>query len=134
MINYQSSVGIRLWRTLNPEYYKLISKIYQKLQYSAKSSIRDIKISGRSLGGGVIPPPRYALGITQTFLGSWHIYVYIYVLIHKPDSVVYIGFRGWGGVPEAMGGVLFYIGEMKNFAFFQTRKFSKNVKKAMNIL
>ena len=33
-----------------------------------------------------------------------------------------------------MGGVLFYIGEMKNFAFFQTRKFSKNVKKSMKNL
>ena len=36
-----------------------------------------------------------------------------------------------GGGPGSRGGELFYIGEIKNFAFFQTRKFSKNVKKAM---
>ena len=52
--------------------------------------------------------------------------------ISKP--VVYTGFRGWGEGPGRLGGVLFYIGEIKNFAFFQTRKFSKNVKKAMKIL
>ena len=49
-------------------------------------------------------------------------------------TVVYTGFRGWGGVPAGLGGILFYIGEIKNFAFFQTRKFSKNVKKSMKIL
>ena len=53
-------------------------------------------------------------------------------------SVVYTGFCVWGGVPGAMvpfgGGGTFFIGEGKNFAFFQTRKFSKNVKKAMKIL
>ena len=49
-------------------------------------------------------------------------------------TVVYTGFHGWGGVPAGLGGVLIYIGEIKNFAFFQTRKFSKNVKKAMKIL
>ena len=38
------------------------------------------------------------------------------------------------GGPGRLGGVLFYIGEIKNFAFFQTRKFSKNVKKAMKLL
>ena len=38
------------------------------------------------------------------------------------------------GVQGAMGGVLFYIGESKNFAFFLTRKFAKNVKKQMKIL
>ena len=31
------------------------------------------------------------------------------------------------GVPGAMGGI-FYNGEIKNFSFFQTWKFSKNVK------
>ena len=40
-----------------------------------------------------------------------------------PQAVVYTGFRGWGGGP----------GEIKNFAFLQTRKFSKNVKKSMKI-
>ena len=43
-------------------------------------------------------------------------------------SVVYTGFRGWGGGPGRLGGVLFYIGENKNFAFFQTRKFAKKLK------
>ena len=32
------------------------------------------------------------------------------------------------------GGVLFYIGESQNFSFFQTRKYSKNVKKSMKHL
>ena len=37
-----------------------------------------------------------------------------------------------GGVPGAMGGgCTFDIGESKNLAFLQTRKFSKNVKKSM---
>ena len=49
-------------------------------------------------------------------------------------TVVYTGFRGWGGSRQQWVGVLFYIGEIKNFAFFQTRKFSKNVKKSMKIL
>ena len=49
-------------------------------------------------------------------------------------SVVYTGFCVWeGGVPGAMGGT-FFIGEIKNFAFFQTRKFSKNVEKSMKIV
>ena len=43
-------------------------------------------------------------------------------------------FADGGGVPGAMARVLFGIGEMKNFAFFQTRKFSKNVKKSMKKL
>ena len=38
-----------------------------------------------------------------------------------------------GGVPGEMGGVLIEIGEIKNFAFFQARKFSKNVRKSMKI-
>ena len=42
-------------------------------------------------------------------------------------AVVYTGFREWG-VPGAMG-VLFYIGEIRNLAFLQIRKFLKNVKK-----
>ena len=33
-----------------------------------------------------------------------------------------------GGGSRELGGVLFFIGEIKNFAFFQTRKFSKNAK------
>ena len=31
------------------------------------------------------------------------------------------------------GGVFFYIGEIKNFEFFQTRKFPKNAKKQWKI-
>ena len=31
------------------------------------------------------------------------------------------------------GGEYFFIGEIKSFAFFQTRKFSKNVKKSMKL-
>ena len=46
-------------------------------------------------------------------------------------SVVYTGFRG--GDQEDWGYFL-YIGEIKNLAFFQTRKFSKNLKKSMKIL
>ena len=42
-------------------------------------------------------------------------------------SVGYPVFREWGGV-------VFYTGEIKNFAFVQTRKCSKNIKKAMKIL
>ena len=50
----------------------------------------------------------------------------------KTFSVVYTDFSDGGGGPGSNGGgVLFNIGEIKNFAFFQTRKFSKNVKKAM---
>ena len=45
------------------------------------------------------------------------------------NTVVYRGFRRWWGGPGRLGGGLFYIGEIKNFAHFQTRKFSKNVKK-----
>ena len=47
-----------------------------------------------------------------------------FLILSEELTVVYTGFRGWGGV-------LFEIGEIKNFAFFQTRKFSKNDKKAM---
>ena len=36
--------------------------------------------------------------------------------------VVYTGLRGWGHREEWVG-VLFYIGEIKNLAFCQTRKF-----------
>ena len=39
-----------------------------------------------------------------------------------------------GGGSREHGGGTFFIGEIKNFAFFQTRKFSKNVKKSMIIL
>ena len=40
-----------------------------------------------------------------------------------------------GGGPGSNGeGVLFDIGVSQNFEFFQTRKFSKNVKKAMKKL
>ena len=38
------------------------------------------------------------------------------------------------GGPGSMGGGTFFIGEIKNFAFFQTRKFSKNVKKSIKNL
>ena len=38
------------------------------------------------------------------------------------------------GVPGAMGGGTFYIGEIKNVAFLQTRKVSKDFKKAMKNL
>ena len=49
-------------------------------------------------------------------------------LENERDAVVYTIFRGRGrGVPGAMGGVLFYIGEIKNFAFFQPLKFSNKV-------
>ena len=54
-----------------------------------------------------------------------HLCMYIH------NAVVYTGFRGWGGSREQRGGVFFDIGESKNLAFFQTRKFSKNVKKSM---
>ena len=37
------------------------------------------------------------------------------------------------GVPGGMGGVLFYIEEIKNLAFFQTRKFSKFLKNQWKI-
>ena len=45
-------------------------------------------------------------------------------------AVVYTGFPG-GGSREQWGGVLLYIGVSKIFRVFQTRKFSKNVKKSM---
>ena len=48
-------------------------------------------------------------------------------------TVVYTGFRGWGVSGEQLGGVLFYIGEIKNFAFLQTFEILKNVKKSMKI-
>ena len=45
---------------------------------------------------------------------------------------------GLGGGPGSnspvWGGGTFFIGESKNFAFLQTRKFSKNAKKSMKIL
>ena len=44
-------------------------------------------------------------------------------------AVVYTGFCVGGGSRE-----YFFIGEIKNFAFFQTRKFSKNANKSMKIL
>ena len=51
------------------------------------------------------------------------------------NPVVYTGFRGSGGMGVPAGlGVLVYIGEIKNLAFFQTRKFSTNFKKSMKIL
>ena len=53
----------------------------------------------------------------------------------RPDSSsLYRISRMGGGSRQAWGGVLFYIGEIKNFALFQTRKFSKNVKKSTKIL
>ena len=53
-----------------------------------------------------------------------------------PKAVVYKGFWAWGGPGSngPVGGATFFIGESKNFAFFQGRKFSKNVKKSMKIL
>ena len=39
--------------------------------------------------------------------------------------------RMGGAGPGSNGGILFYIGESKNFAFFQTRKFSRNDGKSM---
>ena len=65
----------------------------------------------------------------------WWIHHTIHILRIILLAVVYTGFCVWGGgVPGAWGGVLFFIGEIKNFAFFQTRKFSKNAKKSMKIL
>ena len=49
----------------------------------------------------------------------------------KAKAVVYTGFPRCAGLPEAMWRVLFYIGEIKNLAFFQIRKVSKYVKKSM---
>ena len=40
------------------------------------------------------------------------------------NSVVYKGFPGWG----AMEGVVFSIGEVKNFAFFKIENFQKMLK------
>ena len=39
-----------------------------------------------------------------------------------------------GGLTGAMGVSTFYLGEIKNFVFYQTRKFSKNVKKSIKTL
>ena len=39
-----------------------------------------------------------------------------------------------GRGPGSNGGVPFYTGEIKNLAFFQTRKFSKTVKESMKNL
>ena len=50
------------------------------------------------------------------------------------NAVVYTGFRGWAGVPGAMGCVLFDIGEIKNFAFFQTENFQKMLKSNENLI
>ena len=41
---------------------------------------------------------------------------------------------GPGSNCPVLGGGYFFIGEIKNFAFLQTRKFSKNAKKSMKIL
>ena len=46
------------------------------------------------------------------------------------EGVVYTGFSVWEGSPEQwsrLGVGTFFIVEIKIFAFFQTRKFSKNV-------
>ena len=70
--------------------------------------------------------------------GSYYLNGQGYKMYHMKkfvlSAVVYTGFCVWGGgFPGAWGGS-FFIGEIKNFAFFQTRKFSKNVKKLMKIL
>ena len=70
----------------------------------------------------------FSEGIFQEF----KMFDFIDLCIYQSDSVVYTGFRGWG-VPGAMGGVLFYIGEIENLVFFHTRKISKNFKKSMKI-
>ena len=52
-----------------------------------------------------------------------------FLIIEICKAVVYTGFRGWGGGPGSNGGgVLFYIGEIKNFAFYQTENFQKMFK------
>ena len=48
----------------------------------------------------------------------------------KAKAVVYTGFPRCAGLPEAMWRVLFYIGEIKNFASFKLENFH-NVKKSM---
>ena len=51
-------------------------------------------------------------------------------LIFKEHAVVYTGFSVCGGCREQssrLGGGYLFIVEIKNFAFFQPRKFSKNV-------
>ena len=66
-------------------------------------------------------------------LKAWHRLVSTYFRVSKVEifkditlfSSLYRISRMGGG--QAWGGVLFYIGEMKNFAFFQTRKLSKKV-------
>ena len=50
-----------------------------------------------------------------------------FVVGYRGKAVVYTGFCVWGGGPGSLGGT-FFIGEIKNFAFFQTRKFSTNAK------
>ena len=49
-------------------------------------------------------------------------------------SVVYTGFRGWGRSRQPWGGVLCYLGEFKNFAFFKLGNFQKNFKTSMKNL
>ena len=51
------------------------------------------------------------------------------LLSNAKISVGYKGFHGWGRGPGSNGGVLFSLGEIKNFAILQTRKIFKNVEK-----
>ena len=54
----------------------------------------------------------------------WAIYAFLTSISFDKSSSLYRISRMGGGylpVPNG-GGVLFYIGEIKNFAFFQTRK------------
>ena len=48
-------------------------------------------------------------------------------------AVVYTGFRGWGGGSQEQWGYFFTLEKSKISRFFQTRKFSKYVKKSMKI-
>ena len=75
----------------------------------------------------------------ETFAGPTMAYISKSVIGENPikqmilvkTSVVCTGFRG-EGVRWAIG-VKFYIGEIKNFAFIQTPKFSKMLKNQWNI-
>ena len=58
----------------------------------------------------------------------------IWIFPNAINAVVYTGFCLWGGVSGAWGWGTFFIGEIKNFAFVQTRKFSINVLKSMKNL
>ena len=49
--------------------------------------------------------------------------MFINLLLTRAE--VYTEFRGWGGVPGAMAEVPFYIGEIKNLAFFKLEIFQK---------